>query len=92
MDEKDITAEMAHEAIARQLNEDEVASVFRLHIMRFWSHERKLNFCLHLLGIDLQEWRAWREAVEHSVQRTAVPCTHQLVIRDGEAHCPHGCY
>jgi len=67
MDEKDITAEMAHEAIARQSNEDEVASVFRLHIMRFWSHERKLNFCLHLLGIDLQEFQAWRGAVEQPV-------------------------
>lgn len=72
MDEKNITAETAHEAIARQSNEDEVASVFRLHIMRFWSHERKLNFCLHLLGVDLQEWRAWREAVEHRVQADGV--------------------
>lgn len=80
MDEKDITAEMAHEAIARQSNEDEVASVFRLHIMRFWSRERNLNFCLHLLGVDLQEWQAWREAVEHGVQADECPYCHQKNI------------
>lgn len=66
MEEKDITANMAHEAIARQSNEDEVAAVFRLHIMRFWSRDRIENFCLHLLGIDMQEYRAWRQAVEQS--------------------------
>lgn len=66
MEEKDITANMAHEAIAWQSNEDEVAAVFRLHIMRFWSRDRIENFCLHLLGIDMQEYRAWRQAVEQS--------------------------
>ncbi len=52
VEEKNITANMAHETIARQANEDEVAAVFRLHIMRFWSNERIGKFCMHLLGID----------------------------------------
>jgi len=67
MEEKDITANMVHEAIARQSNEDEVAAVFRLHIMRFWSRDRIENFCLHLLGVDMQEYRAWRQAVEQTL-------------------------
>jgi len=68
MEEKDITENMARETIALQSNEDEVAAVFRLHIMRFWSRERIENFCLHLLGVDVHEYRAWRQAVEQSVQ------------------------
>ena len=70
MEEKDITANMAHEAIARQSNEDEVAAVFRLHIMRFWSRDRIENFCPHLLGIDMQEYRAWRQAVEQAAEQS----------------------
>ena len=59
---------MARETIARQSNEDEVTAVFRLYILRFWSRERIENFCLHLLGVDVHEYRAWRQAVEQSVQ------------------------
>ena len=70
MEEKDITANMARETIARQSNEDEVTAVFRLHILRFWSRERIENFCLHLLGVDVQEYRTWRQAVEQSVYPT----------------------
>lgn len=68
MEEKDITANMARETIARQSNEDEVTAVFRLYILRFWSRERIENFCLNLLGVDVHEYRAWRQAVEQSVQ------------------------
>ena len=83
MEEKDITANMAHEAISRQSNEDEVAAVFRLHIMRFWSRDRIENFCLHLLGVDMQEYRAWRQAVEQPLAPDVGVCACENV---GEAN------
>lgn len=67
MEEKDITANMARETIRRQSNEEEVAAVFRLHIKRFWSQERIVLFCIELLGVNLQDYTAWRRAIEYSV-------------------------
>lgn len=57
MEEKDITANRAHETIAMQSSEDEVADVFRLHILRYWSRERQVNFSYWLL--DREEARHW---------------------------------
>lgn len=70
MAREDITFADIFKAIWRQANEEEVAGVFRLHIRRFWSRDMVVSFCLHLLGVELQEWQAWREAVEHGVHPT----------------------
>lgn len=55
IEEKNITATMAREAIERQPNESEVEAVFRLHIIRFWSRERIENFCRSLLSTEQEE-------------------------------------
>jgi len=71
MEEKDVTANMAHETISVQSNEDEVTNVFRLHILRFWSRERQVNFGLWLL--DQEEARRWIDfkAAQHRLHLTA---------------------
>ena len=41
---------------------------FRLHILRFWSRERQIKFCLHILGDEAQLWWANKNNAQQSVQ------------------------
>ena len=47
---------------------------FRLHILRFWSRERQIKFCLHILGDEAQLWWANKNNAQQSVQRTCFYC------------------
>lgn len=50
-----LTARDAREAIARQENEDEIAMVFRIHMMRRWSYTQRYRFCMSIITNDQGE-------------------------------------